>query len=121
MSEPLALARWTPNLQDFRAYAALTGDANPIHIDPDYAAGHHFGQVVSHGMLIHAKLWALAEAQGLILPAGAEITFPAPAYADQPLELSFHDGGTSLRAEARRSDGTLVYHALWRRGDDANR
>lgn len=35
-----------------RAYAALTGDDNPIHLDPDYAAATRFGRPVVHGMLL---------------------------------------------------------------------
>lgn len=32
-------------------YAALTADYNPIHLDPDFAAGTAFGRPIVHGTL----------------------------------------------------------------------
>ena len=36
---------------DVVAFAALSGDWNPMHTDVEYAAGHPFGQRVAHGLL----------------------------------------------------------------------
>ena len=36
---------------DVRAFAELTGDHNPVHLDDEYAAGTRFGRRVAHGML----------------------------------------------------------------------
>lgn len=33
-------------------FARITGDNDPIHIDPDYAARTEFGQVIAHGALM---------------------------------------------------------------------
>jgi 3-hydroxybutyryl-CoA dehydratase len=38
----------------FLAFAALTGDAHPIHYDVDYARGTRFGAPVAHGLLVAA-------------------------------------------------------------------
>lgn len=38
-----------------RAYAEASGDFNPIHLDPEFAAGSHFGRRVAHGMMIAAS------------------------------------------------------------------
>lgn len=43
---------------DFDAFASLSGDDNPIHVDPAFAAGTHFGRTVSHGMLLYGCLCA---------------------------------------------------------------
>ena len=36
---------------DIRAFAELTGDRNPVHLDEEYAAGTRFGRRIAHGML----------------------------------------------------------------------
>ena len=38
------------------AYARASGDFNPIHIDPAFAAGTFFGGTIAHGMLLLAYL-----------------------------------------------------------------
>ncbi|MBM3908641.1 MAG: MaoC family dehydratase [Gemmatimonadetes bacterium] len=38
-------------VEDIQAYAALTGDHNPVHVDADAAAKSRFGGIVAHGML----------------------------------------------------------------------
>lgn len=37
---------------EFQAFAAITGDAHPIHYDPEYAAKTRFGKCVAHGLLV---------------------------------------------------------------------
>ena len=34
-----------------QAYAQASGDSNPLHLDPDFAATTQFGGIVAHGML----------------------------------------------------------------------
>jgi len=36
---------------DVRAFAELTGDHNPVHLDEGYAASTRFGRRIAHGML----------------------------------------------------------------------
>ncbi len=38
------------------AYAGASGDYNPIHLDPEFAAASHFGRRVAHGMMIAASV-----------------------------------------------------------------
>ena len=41
--------------QDFDLFAKLSGDSNPIHVDPEFSARTRFGKTVSHGMLLFSK------------------------------------------------------------------
>ncbi|HEX8073305.1 MAG TPA: MaoC family dehydratase [Pyrinomonadaceae bacterium] len=44
---------------DIRAFAELTGDHNPVHLDDEYAAGTRFGRRIAHGMLSAGLLSAV--------------------------------------------------------------
>lgn len=41
----------TISSEDVRAFAALSGDTNPVHLDEAYAASTPFGKPIAHGML----------------------------------------------------------------------
>lgn len=49
---PPLTRRVTQDLID--AYADVSGDHNPIHVDPTFAAGTRFGRTIAHGMLTMA-------------------------------------------------------------------
>lgn len=105
-------ADWTPTLEEFRAFARLSGDDNPIHTDPDYAASHPFGRPVAHGMLLHARLQALARQAGLRRMRQVAMMFPNPAFAGETLVLTITPGN-KVAATATRRDGTAVCVATW--------
>ena len=42
-----------------RAFADVTGDHNPIHLDESYAATTRFGRRIAHGLLAASQLSAL--------------------------------------------------------------
>lgn len=42
-----------------RAFANLTGDFNPVHLDDTYAAGTRFGRRIAHGMIAAGFISAL--------------------------------------------------------------
>lgn len=100
--------------QDFDRFADLSGDHNPIHVDPAFAAGTPFGATVSHGMLLFSRLRGLMARHYPGLPLASQtLMFPAPCYADEPLTLaltpeSTPDGqGIALRTEVIKADGSL--------------
>ena len=37
---------------DIAAFASLTGDEHPQHVDPAWAAGSRFGEQIAHGLLV---------------------------------------------------------------------
>lgn len=42
--------------EDFDRFARLTGDNNPIHVDPQFSARTRFGRTVAHGMLLYSTI-----------------------------------------------------------------
>jgi 3-hydroxybutyryl-CoA dehydratase len=44
--------------RDIQLFAAVSGDVNPLHLDPDYAATTAFGERIAHGMLTGAVVSA---------------------------------------------------------------
>ncbi|MFW5935114.1 MAG: MaoC family dehydratase [Halolamina sp.] len=60
-------------------YAALTGDENRLHTDPEYAVEGFFGGVVAHGMLGAGLISAaLASLPGDIVYLSQDLEFQAP-------------------------------------------
>jgi len=101
---------WVPRQAEFDAFARVSGDDNPIHVDPAFSARTRFGRTVSHGMLIYARLWAmLGAARPGARHLAQDMMFPNPAYADEALvlELELADDGTVLMRATRKADGAL--------------
>lgn len=97
--------------QDFERFAGLSGDRNPIHIDPVFAARTGFGHTISHGMLLFSMVRSLvARTWNNSSLNHQKLIFPAPAYAGEPLELAIEtlerDGNIlTLRTTITRPDG----------------
>ena len=69
--------------EDINTYAEASGDHNPLHLDQEFAATTHFGQIVAHGMLVLAYVSEMmTQAFGRTwLEAGRlKIRFRAPVY-----------------------------------------
>jgi hypothetical protein len=94
----------TPTQSHFDQFAAITGDDNPIHIDPQFSAQHGFGRTVAHGAML--TMWLMA-ARGQLADLGTatSVIFPAPAFSDEALTIISEDNG--MRA-VRVSDGVDV-------------
>ena len=61
------------------AFAALSGDENPIHVDESYAAETMFGGRVAHGLIAAAAVSAaLASLPGDIVYLQQDLTFEDP-------------------------------------------
>jgi 3-hydroxybutyryl-CoA dehydratase len=99
-----ATATLTVTRETIDAYADLTGDDNPLHVDDDYAAAGVFGDVVAHGMLtVGVVSAALADFPGDIVYASQNLDFEAPVHPGHEVtatvEVVEHLGGDRLRVE----------------------
>ena len=74
--------------EDVRAFAAISGDKNPVHLDEDYAAQTQFKKRIVHGMLtaglISAILGTKLPGEGSIY-LGQTINFRAPVFLDDTI------------------------------------
>lgn len=76
------------------AYAAITDDFNPLHVDEAFAAGTPFGKPIAHGMLSLNLIWqSLRRAFGQAMPITLEVRFVRPVLQD-----------TQVTAGGRRRD-----------------
>ena len=69
----------TLTMDDINAFALVSGDVNPAHVDAEYAEGTRFKGVIAHGM------WAGALISSLL---GTEFPGPGTIYLEQ--SLRFH-------------------------------
>ena len=86
------------------AYASLTGDDNPLHLDETYAASGLFDGTIAHGMLSAGVISAaLAALPGDIIYVAQDLQFEAPVYPGETVSATVEvveslDGGR-LRVE----------------------
>jgi acyl dehydratase len=82
--------------EQFNRFADLSGDDNPIHVDPDFSARTRFGRTAAHGMFLYSLLTGLS---GRFQPGAvhlqAKLTFRAPTYAAEPVRFSLQRGEDS--------------------------
>ncbi len=89
--------RRTFTLNDQHAFACLSGDYNPVHVDPIAARRLLFGRPVVHG--IHALLWGLDEllsrATAPMRISRLKADFRGAILIDEPVELLETSVGTA--------------------------
>lgn len=94
-------------------YARITGDYNPIHVDPEFAAATEMGGVIAHGTMSMNLIWqALEQALGReVLPSiELDVRFRRPVRPGDVIAASGEpDGnGTGWRVWARNQHGESV-------------
>jgi 3-hydroxybutyryl-CoA dehydratase len=63
---------------DIKAFARISGDHNPIHINEEYAKGTMFGGRIAHGMLVASLISAVL---------GTRLPGPGAIYLSQKLRF----------------------------------
>lgn len=99
---------------EFDRFGELSGDCNPIHVDPAFAAETPFGATVAHGMLLFSALRGLVARTwpGAMLRV-QDLMFPSPIYADEPVTLYLApvaregDGAWRVITRVEKPDGRL--------------
>ena len=68
----------TLKVEDIQLFAAMSGDVNPAHVDPEYAKSTHFHSIIAHGM------WGAALLSTVL---GTEYPGPGTIYLGQSLNF----------------------------------
>lgn len=112
-----AILRRTFTQSDFDRFAALSGDDNPIHVDPEFAARTRFGRTVCHGMLLYSTVCAALTRE---IGAGfsqyeQELMFVTPTYAAEEVVVRLEitalwpeRGQADLSTVITRPDGSIA-------------
>jgi len=117
---------------DVDAFAQLTGDHHPQHVDADWAASSPFGQRIAHGMLVLSLavgLVPLDPQRVLALRRVSDVVFKRPVLLGQTIfvageigalrPIDEHSGLVDFNWQIRNHHDALVVRAgvqvLWRR------
>ncbi len=105
-------------------FARLTGDANPLHFDPEAAARAHHGRIIASGQQTTSNLIGLAATHFArrcerfareLLCLNFNFAFKAPVFADDPVHLSWTVSSVTwhpkLEGWLAQVDGKAVSHA----------
>jgi acyl dehydratase len=118
LSGPVEVATVFTQAQ-FDEYARLSGDDNPIHVDPQFAAQTRFGRTVAHGMFLFSALQSALANQTAepVRLRGQEFMFTAPTYTGDPLLLSLRPTAGSLVEEITDSAGNVTLSGVAHLGE----
>lgn len=113
-------ARRVVTQADVAAFAAVSGDRNPLHLDEGYAARSVFGRRVAHGLLGAAVATGLIHELGLtrgtlVAFLGLRWDFVRPLYPGA--EVGVRLVVVSRREASRGDRGVVVVGAELREGD----
>ncbi len=103
--------------RDFDRFAALSGDDNPIHVDPAFAGRTRFGRTVCHGMLLYSTICrALTDALGPgFVQREQELMFVTPTYTGEEVAVRLEvaalqpeNGLADISTIITRPDGSVA-------------
>jgi len=95
----------------FDEFARLSGDDNPIHVDPMFSGNTRFGRTVAHGMFLFSVMQgAVARAVGgQVRLAAQDLMFRAPTFTGDALQLTLSEGADgAVQQEITDSSQTIT-------------
>jgi len=121
-------ARRVFSQSDFDRFAALSGDNNPIHVDPEFSARTKFGRTVCHGMLLYSTI---CQVVGDKLPGPGtlqleqSLMFPSPTFTGEEMtirlevtEVKPDNGIAILETTISHGDGRIACQGQCAVGQD---
>jgi acyl dehydratase len=110
VDEPLS---WREELtvtqQQIDAFAALSGDDNPLHVDATFAATTRFGRTIAHGGVVFALVRAgLRRHHPSIRLATTELSFQSPVRSGDRITVSGHIADGLVAATVTGPDGHVA-------------
>lgn len=112
---------------DIDAFAELTGDHHPQHVDPDWAAASPFGSTIAHGLLVLSAAAGRVEFDPehvLALRKVTDVVFKRPVRPDEPFAVEHEIGDVRppglatcslrVRGEDGRVAMTAKLEVVWR-------
>jgi acyl dehydratase len=108
--------------EDIEAFAAVSGDRNPLHLDEDYAAGTPFGGRIAHGVLGLAVATGLLNQLGLtrgtlVALLGVRWNFRAPVRPGDVLRATLRVAETTPSRKGGRGVVRLAAALVNQRGE----
>lgn len=101
-----------------RAFAEVSGDFNPIHLDDDFAADTRFGKRIAHGMLSGALISAVLGyefRERKIVYLSQTLKFTLPVFIGDTVtttatvkNIRKEKGIVTLETICRKQDGTIA-------------
>ena len=99
------------NQERLVAYAMASGDDNPLHLDPEFAAGTQFGGIIAHGMLTLAfvsEMMAAAHGSCWLESGALRVRFKGAAYLGDQVEAR---GNLAKERDSSRAYSVGVWHS----------
>lgn len=82
---------------DVAAWAAVADDRNPLHLDPEFAAGTRFGAPIVHGSLLFSLVCDAVQAAGLTGDLRMRFRAPVPVGAEVQVDVETAQRRVRLR------------------------
>ena len=110
----MSTTQWTPSDTCTQVFARLSGDYNPVHLDPEHARAAGFPTIIVHGMCV---IGATARAANLAAPTGTvlqgiDVRFAKPVLPEQRVDLECSaketESGAKIKVEATLADGDRI-------------